>query len=119
MTMTHPGSSDPAPGPTGRAARRARSVRTALLGAALVAAGWAPGCVFWDAVLGYNRDIDAETSHFTRLWLEDTAGEPYIGLSTEDGILLLTRAHFEVGDLFDVHFPIGNSIVRDWSIRPR
>jgi hypothetical protein len=54
-------------------------------------------------------------SHFTRLWPEGTTGSPIIGTSTEDGILLLSRPDFRVGDRFELQFPVGNSLVRDWA----
>ncbi|MHC4846661.1 MAG: hypothetical protein ACYTCU_10945 [Planctomycetota bacterium] len=54
-------------------------------------------------------------SHFTRLWPEGTTGSPIIGTSTEDGILLLSRPEFRVGDRFELQFPVGNSLVRDWA----
>lgn len=53
-------------------------------------------------------------SHLTRVWPEGGTGEPLLGLSTEDGVLLLAEPQWQVGDLFELHFPVGNSHVRDW-----
>ena len=99
------------PSSTPPAARRAAPAVLLILAGALALA---PGCVWFDAALGREHDVGAKASHFTRLWPANQGGEPYIGLSTEDGILLLTRPGMRVGDIFDIHFPIGNSTVRDW-----
>ncbi len=108
------GTSQPLTLPPDRPRSRVLGPTVALLALA-VSVAFAPGCAVWyDAVLGRNYDVDAEVSHFTRLWPENKGGDPFIGLSTEDGILLLTRPGFRVGDIFDIHFPIGNSMVRDW-----
>lgn len=53
-------------------------------------------------------------SHFTRLWPEGRTGSPVIGTSTEDGVLLLSHPDYKVGDRFEIQFPVGNSLVRDW-----
>jgi hypothetical protein len=53
-------------------------------------------------------------SHLTRLWPEGGTGEPILGLSTEDGVLVLAEPQWQVGDVFEIHFPVGNSLVRDW-----
>lgn len=37
---------------------------------------------------------------------------PALGLSTEEGVILLGEPHFAVGDVFEIHFPVGNSVVR-------
>ena len=52
-------------------------------------------------------------SHMTRLWAIGNNEEPFLGLSTEEGIVVLSPAHFEVGDLFNIQFPVGNSGVVD------
>jgi len=52
--------------------------------------------------------------HFTRVWLEGQTGTPIIGTSTEDGVLLLAEPNYAVGTMFDIQFPFGNSLVRDW-----
>ncbi|MGQ0553462.1 MAG: hypothetical protein ACT4PU_09620 [Planctomycetota bacterium] len=53
-------------------------------------------------------------SHYTRLWPEGKTGLPMIGLSTEDGVLVLASQEFKIGDRFEIQFPVGNSLVRDW-----
>ncbi|MED5330307.1 MAG: hypothetical protein VX916_03360 [Planctomycetota bacterium] len=53
-------------------------------------------------------------SHLTRLWISEQGGDPIRGLATEDGILVLADPSYEVGDLFDIQFPLANSVVRDW-----
>lgn len=53
-------------------------------------------------------------SHLTRLWPQGTTGTPLLGISTEDGVLALAHPEWAVGDLFEIHFPVGNSYVRDW-----
>ena len=52
-------------------------------------------------------------SHVTRLWPVGRSQEPFLGLSTEEGVLVLTAGHFAVGDLFNIQFPVGNSGVVD------
>jgi hypothetical protein len=42
------------------------------------------------------------------------SGAPIIGTATEGGVLLLSQPEFRVGDRFEIQFPIGNSLVRDW-----
>lgn len=56
----------------------------------------------------------APPSHMTRLWPAGETGEPLLGLSTEAGVLLLADPRHRVGDLFDIQFPVGNSVVREW-----
>jgi hypothetical protein len=56
----------------------------------------------------------APPSHFTRLWPKDATGEPLIGLSTEEGVVMVRTDGFAVGDLLEIQFPVGNSLVRDW-----
>ncbi len=53
-------------------------------------------------------------SHFTRLWPEGTTGTPLIGTSTEDGVLMIAEPGYAVGKMFEIQFPVGNSLVRDW-----
>lgn len=103
------------PSPTPPVTRpAARPAAPAALAALLALLALGPACVWFDSALGREHDVDAEATHFTRLWPANQGGDPFIGLSTEDGILLLTRPGFRVGDIFDIHFPIGNSTVRDW-----
>jgi hypothetical protein len=52
-------------------------------------------------------------SHLTRLWPVGDSGEPFLGLSTAEGVIVLSTAHYEVGDLFNIQFPVGNSGVVD------
>lgn len=52
-------------------------------------------------------------SHLTRLWPVGHSEEPFLGLSTEEGVLVLTAPHFQVGDLFSIQFPVGDSGVVD------
>lgn len=59
------------------------------------------------------------TSHFTRLWREGQTGAPIIGLSTEDGVLILAETSLAVGDRFRLQFPVGNSLVEDWAVLDR
>ena len=47
-------------------------------------------------------------SHLTRLWPLGQTDEPILGLSTEEGVLVLTAPHFRVGDVFNIQFPIDN-----------
>lgn len=49
--------------------------------------------------------------HLVRLWPAGTSGEPVLGLSTQDGILMLSEPHFERDDVFEVQHPYGNSTV--------
>lgn len=51
--------------------------------------------------------------HFTRLWPEGGTGTPIVGTSTEDGVVLLARPEWSVGDLVEIQFPYGNSLVVD------
>ncbi|MBM3986076.1 MAG: hypothetical protein FJ296_10390 [Planctomycetes bacterium] len=51
--------------------------------------------------------------HFTRLWVEGRTGQPLIGTSTEDGVVVLAQPDWKVGDLFEIQFPVGNSLVVD------
>jgi hypothetical protein len=51
--------------------------------------------------------------HFTRVWMEGTTGEPFIGTSTEDGVLLLAQPEWQLGDILEIQFPFGNSLVID------
>jgi hypothetical protein len=53
-------------------------------------------------------------SHYTRLWLQGETGEPIVGTSTEDGVLLIAEPGYAVGTSFEIQFPVGNSLVRDW-----
>lgn len=70
-----------------------------------------PGCP------DLRRQLMAERrtpSHYTRLWPEgQERAQPQVGISTEDGIVTLTGPSFEVGDRFEIEFPIGNSYVVD------
>jgi len=66
-------------------------------------------------LLGIGAGCTSPPSHLTRLWPGGRTGEPLLGLSTEFGIVLLTEPHYRVGDVFEVHFPFGNSVVRDWA----
>jgi len=54
------------------------------------------------------------SSHFVRLWPLGRSGEPIVGLSTEDGILVLAVPHYDVGDVFSMQFPYGNSGLFDY-----
>jgi hypothetical protein len=58
-------------------------------------------------------------SHLTRLWPEGESGVPILGLSTEDGILILAEHGQAVGDRFRLQFPVGNSVVQDWAVMDR
>ena len=51
--------------------------------------------------------------HFTRLWLEGRTGVPLVGTSTEDGVVVLAQPDWKVGDLLEIQFPFGNSLVVD------
>ena len=51
--------------------------------------------------------------HFTRLWLEGRTGLPMIGTSTEDGVLVLAQPDWQLGDVLEIQFPYGNSLVID------
>ncbi|MCB9899240.1 MAG: hypothetical protein H6825_14640 [Planctomycetes bacterium] len=73
-------------------ARRAASLAAGLLAAASVA------CV-------------APPEHFTRLWPGGRSGAPVLGLSTEEGVIVLGEPQYAVGDVFEIQFPIGNSVV--------
>ena len=57
-------------------------------------------------------------SHFTRLWPQKVeqarSGPPVLGVSTEDGVLILARPGYVPEDLFDMQFPVGNSMVVDY-----
>lgn len=57
-------------------------------------------------------------SHFTRLWPQKLeqgrSGRPVLGLSTEDGVLILARPAYRPDDLFEMQFPVGNSLVVDY-----
>jgi len=53
-------------------------------------------------------------SHLTRIWPKGHTDDPVLGLSTEEGVLVLVQPEWQVGDLFELHFPVGNSLVRDW-----
>lgn len=53
----------------------------------------------------------APPSHVTRLWPQGVQGKPVVGLSTEEGVLVLADRSYRLGDLFDVQFPVGNSRV--------
>ncbi|HTE04665.1 MAG TPA: hypothetical protein VK824_00610, partial [Planctomycetota bacterium] len=53
-------------------------------------------------------------AHFTRLWLQGETGVPVIGTSTEDGVLVVAEPQYAVGTTFEIQFPFGNSLVRDW-----
>jgi hypothetical protein len=55
----------------------------------------------------------APPEHFTRLWVEGRTGVPFVGTSTEDGVLVLAQPDWQVGDVFEIQFPIGNSLVVD------
>ncbi len=55
----------------------------------------------------------APPEHFTRLWLEGRTGSPIVGTSTEDGVLLLARPEWQTGDVLEIQFPFGNSLVVD------
>ena len=48
-------------------------------------------------------------SHMVRLWPLGRTDEPLLGLSTEEGVLILTEPNFDVGDMFNIQFPKGNS----------
>lgn len=53
----------------------------------------------------------APPEHFTRLWPGGRTGEPVVGLSTEEGVIVLGEPHYAVDDVFEIQFPIGNSVV--------
>ena len=55
-------------------------------------------------------------SHFVRLWPLGNSEEPVIGLSTEDGVLVLASPNFDVGDMFNLQFPYGNSGLVDFGM---
>ncbi len=52
-------------------------------------------------------------SHVARIWPQGAQGAPVLGLSTEDGVLVLADPSYKLGDLFDMQFPVGNSRVDD------
>jgi|KBSSwiStaDraftv2_1062776.scaffolds.fasta_scaffold200772_2 hypothetical protein len=54
-----------------------------------------------------------DPQHFTRLWPDGKTGVPFIGTSTEDGVLVLAKPEWQVGDLLEIQFPFGNSLVVD------
>jgi hypothetical protein len=54
-----------------------------------------------------------DPQHFTRLWPDGGTGAPIIGTSTEDGVLVLAQPQWKVGDLLEIQFPFGNSLVVD------
>jgi len=58
-------------------------------------------------------------NHLTRLWPVGDTGTPLLGLSTEDGIVMLSDPTYAVGDIFEIQFPYGNSMVRDRGIVDR
>src|SRR5580765_5515718 len=84
-----------------RAMQRRRAPRWPWTLALLCLAAAAPGCA-------------SPPSHFTRLWPEGQTGVALTGLSTEDGVLVFAAPDFEVGQIFEIQFPVGNSLVRDW-----
>lgn len=69
--------------------------------------------------LGLTACAVQPPSHFTRLWPQGESGMPMLGLSTEDGILVLAERGQAVGDRFRLQFPVGNSVVQDWAIMDR
>jgi hypothetical protein len=52
-------------------------------------------------------------SHLTRLWPLGHGGEPVLGLSTEEGVIILTAPHFYVGEMFNIQFPFNDDGVVD------
>jgi len=68
----------------------------------------------WLVLLALLAGCSGPPSHYTRLWVAHRTGLPAIGTSTEDGVLLLAVPEWKVGDLFEIHFPVGNSLVRDY-----
>ncbi len=56
----------------------------------------------------------APPSHLTRLWPKGELGEPVLGVSTEDGVLILSEPSYSVGQLFEIRFRVGDSLVVDW-----
>lgn len=57
--------------------------------------------------------------HMTRIWADGYHGQPMLGLSTEDGVLLLVEPEHAVGDVLKLQFPVGNSLVEDWAVIDR
>jgi hypothetical protein len=55
-------------------------------------------------------------SHLARLWPVGQSGEPMLGLSTEEGVLILSSPNLGIGDWFHIQFPVGNSGLGDWGI---
>jgi hypothetical protein len=51
--------------------------------------------------------------HLLRLWEPGDLGNPKLGLATEDGVLILSEPEYEVGHLFELQHPVGNSYVID------
>jgi hypothetical protein len=76
---------------------------------------WRAAALACAAALGAAlSSCNAPNSHFTRLWPDGESGDPIIGLSTEDGVLVLATPDIEVGKQYEIQFPVGNSFVRDW-----
>ncbi len=68
---------------------------------------------------GACRSPVPPANHLTRLWPVGETGTPLLGVSTEDGIVMLSDPQYTVGDVFDIQFPYGNSMVRDRGVVDR
>jgi hypothetical protein len=58
-------------------------------------------------------------SHYTRLWPAGRTGQPLVGTSTEDGVVILSTPGLALGDRYEIQFPFGNSVVADWGLVDR
>lgn len=52
-------------------------------------------------------------SHMARLWPRGRTGLPMLGVAVNNEVLVLSRPHFQIGDRFEIQFPVGNSTVID------